>query len=113
MSAWEQNDWLDTALHISSEQIIAYCRRWKITELALFGSVLRKDFRPDSDIDVLVAFSDDAHWTLFDQVEMQEELEALFGRDVDVVSKRAIEHSRNTLRRHDILSSAKVIYATP
>ena len=96
---------------IPQEEITEYCHRWKIVEFALFGSVLRDDFSPDSDIDVLVSFSQDAQWTLFDQVDMQDELKTIFGRDVDVVSRRAIERSRNTLRREAILNSTEVIYA--
>ncbi len=98
-------------INLPKTKIIDYCRRWKITEFALFGSVLRDDFRPESDIDVLVSFSNDAQWTLFDQVDMQDELKAIFGREVDLVSKRGIERSRNALRRKAILNSAEVIYA--
>jgi len=111
VSRWGEK--LPDIIQIPEEHIIEYCRRWKITEFALFGSVLRDDFRPESDVDVLVSFSDDAHWTLFDHVEMQDELKAMFGRDVDVVSKRAIERSRNAIRRKAILNSAEVIYVQP
>lgn len=97
---------------IDYEKIAAFCQRWKITELALFGSVLRDDFRPESsDIDVLVSFSQEAHWTLFDWVEMEEDIQTIFGRKVDLVSRRGIERSRNDLRRQAILNSARVIYA--
>jgi len=99
-------------LEIPSDKIADYCRRWRITELALFGSALRDDFNPESDIDVLVAFDRDAHWTLFDMVDMQEELKDIFGRDVDLVSRRGIESSQNYLRRKEILSSAKVIHVS-
>ncbi|HEY9620024.1 MAG TPA: nucleotidyltransferase family protein [Crinalium sp.] len=92
-------------------QIQEFCQRWQIVEFALFGSVLRDDFRPDSDIDVLVTFSSEAHHTLFDLVHMENELKEIFQRDVDLVSRRGIEQSRNYLRRHAILSSAQVIYA--
>ena len=97
---------------IPSDKIADYCRRWKITELALFGSAMRDDFNPESDIDVLVTFDTDAHWTLFDMVDMQEELKDIFGRDVDLVSRRGIELSQNYLRRKEILSSAKVIHVS-
>nr|VFK39001.1 MAG: hypothetical protein BECKSD772F_GA0070984_103114 [Candidatus Kentron sp. SD]VFK43841.1 MAG: hypothetical protein BECKSD772E_GA0070983_103014 [Candidatus Kentron sp. SD]VFK78533.1 MAG: hypothetical protein BECKSD772D_GA0070982_101715 [Candidatus Kentron sp. SD] len=96
---------------IPEERIVDYCRRWRITELALFGSVLREDFRPDSDVDVLIRFHDNARHTLFDMVRMQEELRQVFGRRVDLVSRRGIEHSRNYLRKREILASAEVIYA--
>ena len=98
-------------LAVPKEKIADFCRRWKIIEFALFGSVLRGDFRPESDIDVLVTFAPDARWSLFDHVEMQDELKALFGRNVDLVSRRGIERSRNPIRRKEILESAEVIYA--
>jgi hypothetical protein len=91
--------------------IADYCARWKISEFAVFGSALRDDFGPDSDIDVLVTFSPDARWTLFDHVRMQDELASLLGRNVDLVSKRGIERSANYLRRKEILNSAEVLYA--
>ena len=87
-----------------------FCQRWQIDELALFGSVLRDDFRPDSDIDILVQFNPESHHTLFDMVRMKEELQRIFGRDVDLVSRRGIEASRNYLRKNAILKSAEVIY---
>ena len=97
---------------IPSNKIADYCKRWKITELALFGSALRDDFNMESDIDVLVTFDRDARWTLFDMVDMREELKEIFGRDVDLVSRRGIESSQNYLRRKEILSSAKVIHVS-
>ena len=102
---------MSAKIPIPREKIAEFCDRWKITELALFGSVLRDDFRPDSDVDVLVTFAHDAHWSLFDMVEMRDELKALFGRGVDLVSRRGIEASRNYIRRKAILSSAEVIHA--
>lgn len=98
-------------IDIPQYQIADFCRRWKITELALFGSVLRDDFDRTSDVDVLVTFSPTATWTLLDHVTMQDQLKAILGRDVDLVSRRGIERSRNHIRRQDILNSAKVIYA--
>ena len=80
-----------------------------ITELALFGSVLREDFNQDSDVDVLVTFAENAPWSLWDFVDMQDELKAIFGRDVDIVEKRAL---RNPFRRHEILSTNEVVYAS-
>lgn len=97
---------------VPKDRIADFCRRWKITEFALFGSVLRDDFQPDSDVDVLVNFAEDARWSLFDLVSMQEELNVIFGREVDLVSRRGIEHSRNPIRREAILSSAEVVYVT-
>jgi predicted nucleotidyltransferase len=92
-------------------KLTGFCRRWKVTELALFGSILRDDFRPDSDVDVLVSFAPDAHWSLLDLVEMENELRRIFGRDVDLVERRAIEKSENYIRRKSILQNARVIYA--
>ena len=98
-------------INLPKEKITAFCHKWKIDEFALFGSVLRKDFGPESDIDVLVTFAPDASWSLLDHVEMQDELKIVFGRNVDLVSKRGIEQSRNHIRRKEILDSAEVIYA--
>ena len=98
-------------IEIPHGKIVDFCRRWKITEFALFGSVLRGDFGPDSDVDVLVEFAPDSRWTLFDMVDMQEDLEGIFRRKVDLVSRRGVESSRNYIRRKAILSSAEVIYA--
>ena len=93
-----------------ADKLADFCRRWKIVEFAMFGSVLRDDFRPDSDIDVLVTFAPNAGWSLFDHVQMQDELKAIFNRSVDLVSRRGIERSRNYIRRKAILSSAEVIH---
>lgn len=98
-------------ISLSRERIMDFCQRWKIKEFALFGSVLRDDFRPDSDVDILVTFAPDAAWTLLDHVEMQEEMKAILGRNVDLVSRRGIERSRNKYRRQAILESAEVFYA--
>ena len=101
-----------TQIFIDYEKIAEFCQRWKITEFAFFGSVLRDDFCPESsDVDVLVSFAQDTHWTLFDLVDMEEEIQTILQRKVDLVSRRGIERSRNDLRRQTILNSAKVIYA--
>ena len=97
---------------IPADGIAAFCERWQVTEMALFGSVLRDDFGPDSDIDVLVAFEESARHTLFNMVRMEEELKALFGREVDLTERVGIERSRNHLRCTAILQSAETIYAT-
>lgn len=98
-------------IDLAPDAIQRFCQKWQITELSLFGSVLRDDFRPDSDIDVLVSFSPDAPWSLLDLVNMEYELADLTGRDIDLVEKRAIENSANWLRRDEILSTAQVIYS--
>ncbi len=95
---------------IPQAKIADFCHRWQIAEFALFGSILREDFRPDSDVDVLVKFSPATHWTLFDMVHMHDELKQIFKREVDLVSRRGLEFGRNPIRREAILSSAKVIY---
>lgn len=95
-------------IDIPINEIEAFCRKWKIRELSLFGSVLRDDFRPDSDVDVLVSFEPEAPWDLFHLVEMRDELIALFGRDVDLVEKEGL---RNPFRRRTILDTREVIYA--
>jgi len=92
-------------------QIAEFCRKWNVSEFALFGSVLRDDFRPDSDVDVLVTFASPALTpSLFEHVDMQDELEALLGRKVDVVSRKGVEQSTNRFRRRAILESARIIY---
>jgi len=98
-------------LNFSKAQLDDFCQRWKIARMALFGSVLREDFRPESDVDVLVSFSNEAHYTLLDLARMESELEKIFGRKVDLVELSAIEKSRNYIRRKSILSSAETIYA--
>jgi predicted nucleotidyltransferase len=100
-------------LEISIEQIKDFCDRWQITEFALFGSVLRDDFRSDSDIDVLVTFKPNAAWNLLDLVRMQQELEVIAERSVDLIEKRVIEQSSNWIRRKEILESSQVIYSQP
>jgi uncharacterized protein len=95
----------------SREQIAEFCRKWRVDELALFGSVLRDDFRPDSDVDVLLEFAPDAGISLFDYSEIQDDLEAIFGRRVDVVSKRGILQGRNPFSQKEILGTARVLYA--
>ena len=99
---------LKTAVPVDEQAIIRFCERWRIKELALFGSVLTDEFRADSDVDVLLTFDDPTRWSLFDVVDMKDELERLFGRKVDVVEKAAI---RNPWRRKSILASYQVIYA--
>ena len=93
---------------LDQAQISAFCQKWKIAELSLFGSVLRDDFRPDSDVDVLVSFEPGAPWDLWDLMRMQEELGVIFERKVDLVEKKALQ---NPFRRHEILATRDLIYA--
>jgi predicted nucleotidyltransferase len=97
-------------LSVPYEQIAAFCRKWNVSEFALFGSVLRDDFRPDSDVDVLLTWAPESRVSVFEYPEMKEELEAIFGRRVDLVSRRGIEQSRNPIRKKSILESARVVY---
>src|SRR5919202_4117192 len=98
-----------TAIDLPKHEIADFCRRWNIAEFALFGSVLRDDFSPDSDIDVLVTFAPDATHGLFALVRMRDELESILGHKVDLVERPAIEQSRNYIIRKAILNSAKVL----
>ena len=101
---------MKTAISLPIDPITTFCLHWQITELSLFGSILRDDFHANSDIDILVAFAPTANWGLLDHAQMQQELEALLGRSVDLISKRAIERSSNWIRRQEILSTAQTIY---
>ena len=91
--------------------IADFCQRWNIRELALFGSALGEGFTDSSDIDLLVTFEDDARRSLLDHVQIQNELRQLFGRDIDLVSKRAVEQSHNWMRRKNILDSTHIIFS--
>ena len=92
-------------LPVDECQLDTFCQRWKIIKLELFGSTLADPARA-RDVDLLVTFAQDARWGLFEHEHMQNELAGLFGRSVDLISRRAIETSRNALRRNAILSSA-------
>jgi uncharacterized protein len=98
-------------ISLKREEIAAFCQQWQTAELAFFGSVLQDDFRPDSDVDVLVTFAPRVEWSLFDHIAMEEELSAILGRKVDLVSRRAIERSSNWIRRKTILETAEPFYA--
>ncbi len=90
---------------IPTAAIADFCRKWQVTEFALFGSVVRDDFGPDSDVDVLVSFAPEARYSLFDLVDMQDELVAIFERKVDLVTRRAVERGTNDWRKKAILDS--------
>ena len=91
--------------------IEAFCQKWKVHEFALFGSVLRDDFRPDSDVDVLVTFEESAHPTLFDLGGMEIELEKLFQRAVHLSERGGFDQCTDTIIRHSVLASLRVIHA--
>lgn len=95
-------------IDISEIRLAELCRKWKVKELSLFGSILRDDFGADSDVDVLVVFQPDAPWSMWDLMDMKAELEAFFGRSVDLVEKEAL---RNPWRKRQILSTYEVVYA--
>jgi len=101
----------DMGLAWPLREIEEFCRRWQIVELSAFGSVLRDDFRPDSDIDLLARFAPEARWSLFDHSKMERELEEILGRKVDLLSRSAVERSPNWIRRREILSTARALYA--
>jgi hypothetical protein len=97
-------------ISVNLEKLRAFRQKWSITELAVFGSALRDDFGPESDIDFLVSFALEANWSLLDHIRMQEELAAIVGRRVDLVTRRAVESSRNPIRSRAILESAQVVH---
>jgi predicted nucleotidyltransferase len=99
---------VDTALAIDRRLIDQFSRRWRVKELALFGSALREDFGPESDVDVLVSFESDAPWTLWDLSRMRAELTEIFGREVDLLEKEGL---KNPFLRRAILPTKRVIYA--
>ena len=96
-------------VRIDRQKVAELCRRYGVAELALFGSVLRDDFRADSDVDVLVSFGPEAHPSLLELVELREDLKDVFGREVDLVERAGL---RNPFRRRAILSTAEVVYAS-
>ncbi len=97
-------------VQIDRSQVETFCRKWKITELSFFGSAIRNDFRPDSDVDVLVSFASDEKWDLFDHMSMEEELAGIIGRKVDLLTRRSVERSENRIRRDSILSGSEPYY---
>ena len=109
--AGEEGETMNANVSIPQEEIAAFCERWGVVEFALFGSVLRDDFTDESDVDVLIEFTDGPTPGLFGFVRMADELEELFGRKVDLVTRGAVENSRNPNRRKSVLESAQVVYA--
>jgi predicted nucleotidyltransferase len=96
---------VEPRIPLDRERVADFCQRWQIVEFALFGSVLRDDFRPESDVDVLVSFAPNASWGLRDRAQMEDELRRILGRDVDLVERAAVERSENYIRRRHILRS--------
>lgn len=101
-------------LNLTPEQLAAFCNQHHILELSLFGSILRNDFKTDSDIDILVVFDHSAnpHLSLMDLVGIEYQLEDMVGRKVDLIEKRSVVDSNNWIRRNNILNTAQVIYAS-
>ncbi|WP_244350500.1 nucleotidyltransferase family protein [Thermostichus vulcanus] len=101
-------------LNLTPEKLTDFCKQHHILELSLFGSILRDDFKPDSDIDMLVVFDRSAnpHLSLMDLVGMEYQLEDMIGREVDLIEKRSIVDSDNWIRRKNILNTAQIIYAS-
>jgi hypothetical protein len=110
MATLQLNSRLQSRLGVTPEQLAEFCQRWRIAELALFGSVLRDDFHANSDVDILVSFVPHHSWGL-EFIQMREELATLFKRPVDLLTRQSIMNSHNDLRRQAILDSAEVIYA--
>jgi uncharacterized protein len=106
------NSKLQSRLGITVEQLIEFCQRWQVAEFALFGSVLRDDFHVDSDIDILVVFDSHPQFSLslMDLVKMEQELESMCRREVDLIEKFSVENSHNWIRRKNILNTVQVIY---
>ena len=96
-------------LAITPNQLETFCQRWNVIELALFGSIVRDDFRSDSDVDMLITLSPN-HTLGLEIVTLREELSTLCKRSIDLFTRQSIEHSRNALRRQEILQTAEVIY---
>ena len=99
-------------IDLDAPAIREFCRKWKIAELSVFGSVLRDDFGPHSDVDILVDAEPDADWSLFDQMDMQDELAKIFGRDVDLLTRGGLESSSNWLLKREIFASLERVHVT-
>jgi predicted nucleotidyltransferase len=95
---------------LPADRIADFCHRWKIRELAVFGSFLRDDFGAGSDLDFLYDFHPGADWGFEDLDAMGQDLAAIVGRDVDLVARLAVERSKNYIRRRHILATAEPIY---
>ena len=96
-------------MNIDKNKIKVFCKKWKIQELAIFGSFIRDDFNDQSDIDVLITFLPKVTWG-FEIAELREELSLIFNRKIDLLNKRSLELSKNSYKKDEILKSCKVIY---
>ena len=100
-------------LPLPMEQIAGFCRRWNIARLEVFGSALREDFRPDSDLDLVATYAPEARWSLLDRVRMKCELEDMLGREVDLLNRRALEKAGSHESAAAILAQTRTLYAEP
>ena len=100
---------MSAKIDIPKDEIVAFCQRNRIRRMALFGSVLRDDFTPESDVDVLVEF-EPSQTPGLEFITMQDELSEILGRQVDLHTFEGVESSRNWLLREEILSSVEVQY---
>ena len=102
---------MEPRIPLDMDKIKAFCAKWKIVEFSLFGSVLTDEFRPDSDVDVMVKFVEPAIWSLRDLDRMEDELTIIIGRKADLSTKLGVELMRNYIRRNSILRGSRVFYA--
>jgi uncharacterized protein len=100
-------------LPLPMDQIAGFCRRWSIARLEVFGSALREDFRPDSDLDLVATYAPKARWSLLDRVRMKFELQDMLGREGDLLNRRALEKPASRERAAVILAEAQTLYAEP
>ena len=102
-----------TRIPLPFEAIVDLCKHHDVERLDIFGSILREDFGPGSDVDFLVAFQNDDYGPWMSKLQrLQDDLTALLGREVDVVDRRGIERSDNWIRRNQILSTAEKVYGS-
>jgi predicted nucleotidyltransferase len=110
MLLFDQNPTIQTRLGLTSQEIVNFCQQWGITKMALFGSILRDDFRADSDIDLLITFAPSVRQGLLTLAKIKHELESRLQRPVDLIPEASVQTSDNWIRRREILSTAQTIY---
>ena len=98
-------------IQLDSPEVLAFCRTWKISRLEVFGSILREDFRPDSDVDFVVDFEDDAEWDLAELEQIRQGLSEIVHRDADVLTRRTLARTDNWLLRRNVLAQLETVYA--
>jgi uncharacterized protein len=101
---------INGAIDVPDAAVADFCRKWRVTQIEVFGSALREDFRPDSDVDLLVTFERGSQADLFDLIKMRDEMSELIGRPADLFERAGVEKSRNPYRKQAILSSAQPVY---